>query len=272
MNQLVILEFTKDSSPTFLPVLLRHLGSNKHLKFNFVLPLSYLEKITETNVFEALDTDQVQLLNTCAYLTLPNAVKLADIEEELILNEYALGYYFGKKKGFEGEDAILVKDLDTLFISFPKASPEFSHMLLSAKALGYNNLVFPESVGFESGLFLDKATETHILSLGGNCLHIKVTHNMDINDFNTQLFAMTSSNDFVLLRDNFVDSDPADISLMPATPVTSLYDDVVEQPKLSQIYGYEVAPIWKDSYISGVADASIQAYLTDFISKHKSFK
>ena len=63
-------------------------------------------------------------------------------EKQIILNEYALGYYFGKRNGFEGEPSILIKNLNGFF---PPELAVNEQLVRLADDLGYKWLLADET-------------------------------------------------------------------------------------------------------------------------------
>lgn len=64
---------------------------------------------------ELVDFGRVELVGSGAYHPLLPKLTEKYIESEIILNEYGLGYYFGKHTGFDGEKSIMVQDLTGFF-------------------------------------------------------------------------------------------------------------------------------------------------------------
>lgn len=106
---------------SYLPIV-KTLKNKFKFKVTFSLPLSLVEQMDEygyKNWIEDIkfltEEGRVELVGGAAYhplLTkLPDQVK----QNQIILNEYGLGYYFGRRTGFEGEEAIMVKDLTGFF-------------------------------------------------------------------------------------------------------------------------------------------------------------
>lgn len=91
-------------------------------KFTFNIPLSLIYQwhlhgydSLISNIKQLYEKDRIELTSCGAFH--PLLAKLPEhlIEKEIILNEYALGYYFGQDKGFEGEDALLLKNVSGFF-------------------------------------------------------------------------------------------------------------------------------------------------------------
>ena len=121
--------------------LIKFLKNNKNIKCTLNIPLSLLEQMDKygyllwiKDVKELIDSERVEITGSAAYH--PLLTKFSDeiIEEQVILNEYAQGYYFGKNKGFEGEDAFVVKNLNGFFPPELAVSPRAADVL---DRLGY---------------------------------------------------------------------------------------------------------------------------------------
>lgn len=105
----------------YLP-LIKFLKNNKTINCTLNIPLSLLEQMDRygyslwiKEIRELIDSERVEITGSAAYH--PLLTKFSDeiVEEQVILNEYAQGYYFGKNKGFEGEDAFVVKNMNGFF-------------------------------------------------------------------------------------------------------------------------------------------------------------
>ncbi len=64
---------------------------------------------------ELYEAERIELTSTGAYHPLLTKIPPPLAEKEIMLNEYGLGYYFGKDKGFEGEEALLIKNVNGVF-------------------------------------------------------------------------------------------------------------------------------------------------------------
>lgn len=124
----------------YLP-LIKFLKNNKNISCTLNIPLSLLEQMDKygysvwiKDVKELIDAERVEITGSAAYH--PLLTKFSDevVEEQVILNEYAQGYYFGKNKGFEGEDAFVVKNLNGFFPPELAVSPRIVDVL---DKLGY---------------------------------------------------------------------------------------------------------------------------------------
>ncbi len=105
----------------YLP-LFKLLRSNKHLKITLNVPLSVLE-LFETNGYshiissikELLELERIEIVGTGAYHPLLTKISKNFREQQIVLQEFALGYYLGRRKGFEGDNSVMYKDLKGFF-------------------------------------------------------------------------------------------------------------------------------------------------------------
>lgn len=108
-----------DSS--YIP-LLKLIKNKTKSKFTLNVPLSLLEQMDKygyTKWLEDLkslvDMEAVELVGSSAYHYLLTKFPDEIISDQIVLNEFGLGYYFGRRSGFEGEKAIMIKDLNGFF-------------------------------------------------------------------------------------------------------------------------------------------------------------
>lgn len=95
-----------------------------HTDFNVTLnvPLSLLEQLSAygyteiiTSIKELVESHQVELTGSAAYHPLLTKTLFDFPARQIVLNEYALGYYFGQRQGFEGELSVMAKDIRGFF-------------------------------------------------------------------------------------------------------------------------------------------------------------
>lgn len=132
---------------SYLPIL-KLLRFYKSIRMTFNLPLSFLEQMEKygysswiKEVKEYVDQERIELTGSGAYHPLLTEIPENDRNSHIILNEYSLGYYFGSHKGFEGENALLIKNVNGFF------SPELAMdgtLLDSLIDLGYKWTVVEE--------------------------------------------------------------------------------------------------------------------------------
>ncbi|MFC1621861.1 hypothetical protein ACFL13_00535 [Patescibacteria group bacterium] len=113
--------FRKIADASYLP-LVRFLKNNKHASVTLSIPLSTIYQLHKHGYSEFLDsikelseTGSIELVSSAAYHALLPKMPDWAVEKQILLNEYGLGFYFGNHKGFEGEDAILVKNVRGFF-------------------------------------------------------------------------------------------------------------------------------------------------------------
>ncbi|MBP7927569.1 hypothetical protein KAZ57_00270 [Patescibacteria group bacterium] len=102
--------------------LIKSIKNSKHLKATLDVPLSLtyqLEAAGYTDLLSSIkdlyENEKVELVSSAAYH--PLLTKLPDslVEREIVMDEFSMAHYFGKNKGFEGEEAMLIKDLNGFF-------------------------------------------------------------------------------------------------------------------------------------------------------------
>jgi len=93
---------------------------NFKITLNIPLSLSYLLHATSADnvvglIKEMYESEKIELTSTGAYHPLLTKIPDYLIEKEIILNERGLAYYYGKDKGFEGEDALVIQNVNGFF-------------------------------------------------------------------------------------------------------------------------------------------------------------
>lgn len=103
----------------FFNPLIKIIKSFKSIKVSLNIPLSTLELLDKydyqsviKDIRDLYENDRVEIVGSAAYNPLLTETHSKIVENEIILNEYALGSYFGAKQGFEGEPSIMIKDID----------------------------------------------------------------------------------------------------------------------------------------------------------------
>ncbi len=141
--------FREITAECYIP-LLKLIKHHKDCKFSLNTPLSLLEQMDKygytvwlEDLRKLVESGQVELVGSAAYHPLLTKVPKEIIEQEIILNEYALGYYFGKKQGLEGEPAILLNALPGFF---PPELAVSTDVLTVLESLSYNWVVVDPSV------------------------------------------------------------------------------------------------------------------------------
>ena len=108
----------RTASDFFIP-LIKFIKNAKDIRASVNIPLSTLELLDKfgfqsliSEIKQLRDDEKIELVGTAAYSPLLTELSVGLVEKQIILNEYALGYYFGAKQGFEGEPSILIKDVE----------------------------------------------------------------------------------------------------------------------------------------------------------------
>ncbi len=129
--------------------LLKLIKSHKNFNVTLNIPLSLLEQLDKygygawiESVEELVEIGKIELTGSGAYHPLLTKVSSLVAEKQIILNEYALGYYFGKRNGFEGEPSILIKNLNGFF---PPELAVNEQLVRLADDLGYKWLLADET-------------------------------------------------------------------------------------------------------------------------------
>lgn len=140
----VLKEITETS---YIP-LFRLIKNLLSAKFTFNIPLSlayqwhlhgYDDLISD--VKSLYEDEKIELVSCGAYHPLLTRLPEHLVEDEVVLNEYALGYYFGKDKGFEGEDALMLKNVNGFF---PPEMALNDNVLNVLESLGYSWVIADE--------------------------------------------------------------------------------------------------------------------------------
>lgn len=102
----------------FIP-LIKLVKSLKNVNISLNIPLSTLELLDNygyqsviLDVRDLYENDRIEIVGSAAYNPLLTRTHPKIVENEIILNEYALGSYFGAKQGFEGEPSIMIKNIE----------------------------------------------------------------------------------------------------------------------------------------------------------------
>lgn len=102
----------------FYVPLIKILKMNKDITVSLNIPLCTLDlwdslgyEYLISDIKEMHENERVEILGSTPYgLPLLNTPKKI-IEDQVMLNEYGLGYFLGSRQGFEGEPAIMIKDV-----------------------------------------------------------------------------------------------------------------------------------------------------------------
>jgi len=113
--------FRKIFSQCYQP-LTKLIKTKKNFSLALNIPLSLLEQADKygygdwiTDIKNLYASERVELTGTAAYHPLLTKLSVASAEKQIVLNEYALGYYFGSRTGFEGEAAVMTKNIGGFF-------------------------------------------------------------------------------------------------------------------------------------------------------------
>ncbi len=138
-------DITKSS---YLP-LLKTIKNSRDLRItlNIPLSLSYLLHATgsdETNelIRELFEAEKMELTSCGAYHPLLTRLPDSLVEREIVLNERGLGYYYGKDRGFEGQEALMIKNVTGFF---PPEAAINQNLVKKLDSMGYS-WVFADDV------------------------------------------------------------------------------------------------------------------------------
>ncbi len=183
--------FRRVYSNSYLP-LLRKISKTKDLKISLDLPLSLLEQIDRygyiswiQDLQELIKIGKVEIAGTAAYHPILSKFPRNIIEQQVILNEYGLGYYLGEHHSLEGDEAVLIKNIVGFF------PPELSvneRVLSVLDSLGYRWMIVDEaSIPFDlnypnrSGIYQYKEYRTKIVCRNRSFSNF-LSFKRDVND------------------------------------------------------------------------------------------
>lgn len=160
---------------SYLP-LIKLIKKTKNAKFTLNIQLSLLaqlEKLGYTSwindVRDLVNQEKVELVGSAAYHPLLTKLPKSLRETEIILQEYGLGYYFGSHTGFEGENAIMVKNIRGFF---PPEMAINEEVLDDLSSLGYDWVIVDENA-----LAHLPTIEGSVYRFGSNQLSLVVRNN-----------------------------------------------------------------------------------------------
>jgi alpha-amylase/alpha-mannosidase (GH57 family) len=114
---------------------------------------------------ELVQSEKVELTGSAAYHPLLTKLPETVLEEQIILNEYGLGYYLGRKTGFEGEPSIMIRNLNGFF---PPEMAINSSVAKKLDELGYKWVVADECAldgeGDRSGIYSFKDVNVQLVA------------------------------------------------------------------------------------------------------------
>lgn len=141
--------------------LLKLIKNKKDFYITLNIPLSLLQQMDAyghsdwvESLKELVQSEKVELTGSAAYHPLLTKLPDAVLEEQIILNEYGLGYYLDRKTGFEGEPSIMVRNLNGFF---PPEMAVNSSVIKKLDELGYKWVLADECAldgkGDRSGVY-----------------------------------------------------------------------------------------------------------------------
>ncbi len=201
------LAITKEIAETCYIPLIKLIKQKKKLNITLNLPLSLLAQMDTlgykswlADIKELYESERLEIVGTAAYHPLLSKVVSLNktlTEQQIILNEYSLGYYFGKDKGFEGESALLLRDLKGFF---PPELALSNDLVSLISELGYE-WVLADEVSVQAtnserryGVFSYKDSQIKILARNrelSNLLSFK--RDLNVEDFMATLHRMGDS-------------------------------------------------------------------------------
>jgi len=114
-------EFNTICTQVYFP-LIKYIKNKKNFSAVLSIPLSLIEQMDRyghksfiEDVKLLFENERIELTGGAAYHPLLTKIPEIFVEKQIVLNEYGLGYYLGRKSGFEGEASIMIKNLDGFF-------------------------------------------------------------------------------------------------------------------------------------------------------------
>ncbi len=112
--------FKKIAKASYIPLI--KLIKNKKINVTLNIPLSLLEQMDNygysswiKDIKELVEQEIINVTGSAAYHSLLTKAPKDLAQQQIILNEYGNGFYIGRQTGFEGEQAILVRDFNGFF-------------------------------------------------------------------------------------------------------------------------------------------------------------
>jgi predicted glycosyl hydrolase (DUF1957 family) len=163
----------KEIAATCYIPLLKLIRSKKDFKITLNVPLSLLEQMDGHGyrdwislLKDLVDSGKVELTGSAAYHPLLTKIPENYIEQQVILNEYGLGYYLGRRTGFEGESAILIKGLKGFY---PPEMAVNMDLVNTIESLGYSWIITDETA-----ISSDLKKRNGVFSLAGKQIKVVV--------------------------------------------------------------------------------------------------
>ena len=189
---------------SYLP-LIKIIKNRKEFRPTLNIPLGLLQQMDAygysswiKDIKDLLEEDRVELVGSAAYNGVLSEIPEPLLTNQIVLNEYGAGYFLGRRSGFEGESAVLVKGLEGFVAPGGFANQEVLDLVGS---LGYSWLLAdPEVVGGSYGIFdLGAEKECRLLTYNKQLSNaIAEKSDLEINDI-TPL--VRESKDCVILLD-----------------------------------------------------------------------
>lgn len=194
--------------------LIRKIGKLKDFKISLDIPLSLLEQMDRygysdwiSDVKEMVRIGKVELVGSAAYHPILSKLPENLIEQEIILNEYGLGYYLGDHQNLEGDPAVMVKNIVGFF---PPELAINESVLSVLDALKYKWVIVDESaIPYEAnyqrkhGVYRYKDYDVKIMARNrvfSNLLSFK--RDTDIEDITNYLDSFKKNdNSFIVVLD-----------------------------------------------------------------------
>lgn len=197
----------------YLP-LLTFLRNKRNFKITLNIPLSLLELMDGAGynqwilaVKELVDAGRVELTGSAAYHPILTLIPPDLVERQVILNEFGLGYYFGRLEGFEGESAVLISNLAGFF---PPELAVNEGVIKSLEDLSYSWVIVDETSlplipGREEkyGVYTMKNSDIKVVCRNRSISNVLAfNQGSGIRDF-TDLFQLTRGDFLVALDGEF---------------------------------------------------------------------
>lgn len=186
----------------YLP-LIKLIKKRKELNLTLNIPLSLLSKMEDSgynswiaDVKDLHKSGRVELTGTGAYHPLITSLPTHLAEQQIILQEYGLGYYFGQHTGFEGETAVLIKEVTGFF---PPELAVNNTIVNQLDALGYDWVLVDET-----GLPPEVENAT-VYSMASDIKLVKRNRNL------SNLLSFQRSSDPTLFMESFKNQELTDV-------------------------------------------------------------
>ena len=150
----------------YLP-LLRLIKNKRNSKFTLNVPLSLIQQMQRygykswiDDLKELKESEKIELTGSAAYHPILTKIPAEVAQDEIILNEYGIGYYLGRHSGFEGEAGILIKNLNGFF---PPELALNSNLIKLIDSLGYDWVIADETCGHKRGVYSLKGSKLKLV-------------------------------------------------------------------------------------------------------------